>query len=56
MMARKKPLQVVPAVDVDPLTEVVEFALPTPKEPCKMIEADNIKELVSLLQNEAKVI
>ncbi len=56
MMARKKPLEVVTAVDVTPLTETVEFALPTPKEPCKMFEADNIKELVSLLQNEAKVI
>ena len=60
MMARKKPLQVLPAVEVSPLTETVEFALPTPKEPCKMFEteipSENIKELVNLLQNEAKVI
>ena len=56
MMARKKPLQVQPAIAVDALTSYEEFALPTPKPPCKMIEADNIKELVDLLQNEAKVI
>lgn len=56
MMARKKPLQVVPAVDVDALTEYQEFAMPEPKAPCKMVDADNVKELVNLLQNEAKVL
>jgi electron transfer flavoprotein beta subunit len=56
MMARKKPLQVVPAAAVEPLTQFLDFTLPTPKEPCKMVDADNVKELVQLLQNEAKVI
>ena len=56
MMARKKPLQVVPQAAIDPLTEYVDFALPTAKPPCKMVDADNVKELVQLLQNEAKVI
>ncbi|MEN8204160.1 MAG: electron transfer flavoprotein subunit beta/FixA family protein [Bacteroidota bacterium] len=56
MMARKKPLQVVPAVAVDALTSYSEFAMPEPKAPCKMVEADNVKELVNLLQNEAKVL
>jgi electron transfer flavoprotein beta subunit len=56
MMARKKPLQVVPAVEADALTEYQEFAMPEPKAPCKMVEADNVKELVNLLQNEAKVL
>jgi len=56
MMARKKPLQVVPVVDADALTEYQEFAMPEPKAPCKMVEADNVKELVNLLQNEAKVL
>ena len=56
MMARKKPLQVVPAVDVTPMTETVEFEMPSPKQPCRMVEADNVKELVELLQNEAKAI
>ena len=56
MMARKKPLQVVPAVESDALTSYQEFAMPEPKAPCKMVDADNVKELVNLLQNEAKVL
>ncbi len=56
MMARKTPLQVVPAAAAEPLTEFLDFTVPTPKEPCKMVDADNVKELVQLLQNEAKVI
>jgi electron transfer flavoprotein beta subunit len=56
MMARKKPLQVEAAVDAAALTEYQEFAMPEPKAPCKMVDADNVKELVGLLQNEAKVL
>ena len=56
MMARKKPLQVVPAAEVEPLTRYEEFKLPEPKLPCRMIDAGNVRELVNLLQNEAKVI
>ena len=56
MMARKKPLQVVQAVDAAPMTELVDFELPAPKQPCRMVDADNVGELVQLLQNEAKVI
>ena len=56
MMARKKPLQVVPAVEAETLTDYQEFVMPEPKAPCKMVDADNVKELVNLLQNEAKVL
>ncbi len=56
MMARKKPLQVVPAVNAESLTSYEEFMMPEPKAPCRMVEADNVKELVNLLQNEAKII
>ncbi|MDD2382010.1 MAG: electron transfer flavoprotein subunit beta/FixA family protein [Mariniphaga sp.] len=56
MMARKKPLTVIPAVDVNPLTEFVKFELPQPKPPCKMIDAEDIDVLVQWLQNEAKVL
>jgi electron transfer flavoprotein beta subunit len=56
MMARKKPLQVLPPVVTEPHTSYEEFQLPEPKAPCKMVDADNVKELVSLLQNEAKVL
>jgi electron transfer flavoprotein beta subunit len=43
-------------VDAEALTEYQEFAMPEPKAPCKMVDADNVKELVQLLQNEAKVL
>ena len=56
MMARKKPLNVVAPVEVEVLTEIVNFEMPQPKPACKMIEPENVKELVDLLQNEAKVI
>ena len=56
MMARKKPLVVVPAAEVEALTDFVSFELPSPKPPCKMVDADNVAELVDLLQNEAKVL
>ncbi len=56
MMARKKPLTVVPGVDVDALSDFVKFELPAPKPPCRIVDADNVAELVYLLQNEAKVL
>jgi len=56
MMARKKPLQVVAAADAETFTTYQAFAMPEPKAPCKMVDADNVKELVNLLQNEAKVL
>ena len=56
MMARKKPLVVVPAAEIENLTDFVEFELPAPKPLCKMVDADNVAELVDLLQNEAKVL
>lgn len=56
MMARQKPLEVVQPADIQVFTEVTGFESFPPKEPCKMIDPDNIKELVNLLQNDAKVI
>ena len=56
MMARSKPVKVVEPAAIDSLTEVETFVLPEPKAACKFIEPDNVKELVNLLQNEAKVI
>ncbi len=56
MMARKKPLNVVSPVEVETLTEFASFELPPSKAACKMVDAENVKELVELLHNEAKVI
>lgn len=56
MMARKKPLNVVAAKEIEALTEFVTFELPEAKAACKMVDAENVKELVDLLKNEAKVL
>jgi len=56
MMARKKPLEVKPAVEMDVLTKSVKFELPEAKGACKMIDAENVEQLVDLLKNEAKVL
>ena len=56
MMARKKPLQVLPPVDTESFTGIRSFVMPEPKAPCKMVDAGNVKELVNLLLNEAKVL
>lgn len=56
MAARTKPLNVVPAADIAPLTSFENYSLPEAKSACKMIDPDNMDELVALLHNEAKVI
>jgi electron transfer flavoprotein beta subunit len=56
MMARQKPLNVVEAVDATQETSTVKFEKPEPKGAVKLVSADNLDELVSLLHNEAKVI
>ncbi|HOY31932.1 MAG TPA: electron transfer flavoprotein subunit beta/FixA family protein [Bacteroidales bacterium] len=56
MAARTKPLQVFEPAGIDALTEVAAYELPEAKAKCKMIDAENIGELVDLLHNEAKVI
>ncbi len=56
MMARKKPLQVVEPVDFEATTATVNYEKPEAKSACKLVDADNVEELISLLHNEAKVI
>lgn len=56
MSARTKPLQVIEAVASDSGLQLQKFELPPPKGAVKMINADNMTELVNLLKNEAKVI
>lgn len=56
MSARTKPLQVKPAAEASNRTSVGNFEKPAAKSAVKMIDADNVQELVSLLHNEAKVI
>ena len=56
MMARQKPLKVVEPVDANTETASVKFEKPAPKGAIKLIDPDNVEELVKLLHNEAKVI
>ena len=56
MAARTKPLKVVEPAAVDSLTEISAYELPPAKGGVKMVDAENMDELVSLLHNEAKVI
>lgn len=56
MAARKKPLNVIPAADIKGLTEFVSYTMPGEKSAVKMIDPENMDELVALLHSEAKVI
>jgi electron transfer flavoprotein beta subunit len=56
MMARQKPLTVLEPVDASNETSSLKFEKPAPKGAVKLVSADNLDELISLLHNEAKVI
>ena len=56
MMARKKPLNIVEPVNSSPATSIASFEKQAAKSACKLVDADNVDELISLLHNEAKVI
>ena len=56
MAARTKPLQVLAPTVSEALTSYVTFASPQAKSSVKLIDPNNMDELVSLLHNEAKVI
>jgi electron transfer flavoprotein beta subunit len=56
MAARTKPLKVVAPAAITSVSNIVSFEMPPAKTGVKMIAADNMDELVSLLHNEAKVI
>jgi electron transfer flavoprotein beta subunit len=56
MSARTKPLKVVEPYAENKLTETKSYELPPAKEGVKMVDADNIEQLVEMLKNEAKVI
>lgn len=56
MLARTKPLTIVEGVPCEAATEIHLFELPAVKAACKMVDPANVKELVNLLHQEAKVI
>jgi electron transfer flavoprotein beta subunit len=56
MAARSKPLTVVPAVDVAKVTSFDKYGLPPAKSSVRLVDPENVQELVDLLHNEAKAI
>ncbi len=56
MMARKKPLNVIPASDSEILTENLGYELPSKKATCKMVDEEHAGQLIQLLKSEAKVL
>ncbi len=56
MAARTKPLKIVEPTTVKATTTIKSFELPAAKTGVKLVEANNMDELVRLLKEEAKVI
>jgi electron transfer flavoprotein beta subunit len=56
MAARTKPLTVVPASSVAAKTATVKYTLPAAKSSVKLVDPENMDELVRLLHEEAKSI
>jgi electron transfer flavoprotein beta subunit len=56
MAARTKPLKVVEPVAAESLTTIKSFELPPPKAGVKLVDPENVGELVRLLHEEAKII
>lgn len=56
MSARSKKLEVREPVDAENKTKLERYDLPAPKGEVKMVDKDQVEELVKLLKNEAKVI
>ena len=56
MAARTKPLTVVEPVSVNQLTQIANFEIPTPRVSVKLIDANDMDNLIALLHNEAKVL
>lgn len=56
MTAKTKPLTVSEAIACNMLSSSAQFELPAAKSECKMIDPNNVAELVNLLHTEAKAI
>ena len=56
MTARTKVLTILEPVSASSETKAIKFEKPAPRSAVKLVSADNLDELISLLHNEAKVI
>jgi electron transfer flavoprotein beta subunit len=56
MMARSKPLNVVPSSEVEAMTEFTSFEMPPAHAQCNMIDEENIDELVNVMKTNLKIL
>ena len=56
MMSKRKPLNVVPVVEANANVETVRYTLPDAKTGVKLVDPEDMDELVRLLHEEAKAI
>jgi len=56
MSARTKPLEVIAALEVNQITNILNFTTPAPRSAVKILTADETDRLVELLHTDAKVI
>ncbi len=56
MQARTKKIHVSEPIEAEAVASIVGFEPPETRAACKFIDPDNPKQLITLLQNEAKVI
>ena len=56
MQARQKPLAVIRPIESSSKTAISSFEKPAPKAAVKLVPANDIDQLIDLLQNEAKVL
>lgn len=56
MMSKRKPMEVIPAVEIEDKVEIINYELPEGKSGVKLIDPDNMEELVRLLRDVEKVI
>lgn len=56
MTARTKALTILEPVQADAKTKSIQFEKPAAKSAVKLVDANNLDELINLLHNEAKVI
>lgn len=56
MAARSKPLTVLEPIAIEALTKTISFDTPPSRGNVKLIDEDNVNELINLLHSEAKVI
>ena len=56
MQSRTKPLDIIEPENIANRVQSISLESPPEKKECRLVEEGNVKELITLLQNEAKVI